>query len=164
MVSRTHTYNKSYRSTLQLSNSWKQHVRMGKLEENDLPYFNPCHVVIVVAAVTTIRLMPVMYYCSKLSYFYHLCIVYYSTGMLFFLTHFLKKVLCLFTHDIWSQFYEIDIGCIVVNEIDVILKLLTWARKYNILFHKNKTILLSFKSFFEKVFTFVSMLAFHIRV
>jgi hypothetical protein len=39
-----------------------------------------------------------------------------------------------------SRFYEIDIGCIVVNEIDVILKLLTWARKYNILFHKNKTI------------------------
>jgi len=63
-----------------------------------------------------------------------------------------------------SRFYEIDIGCIVVNEIDVILKLLTSARKHNILFHKNKTILLSFKSLFVKVFTFVSMFAFHIRV
>ena len=63
-----------------------------------------------------------------------------------------------------SRIYEIDIGCIVVNEIDVILKLLTWARKYNILFDKNKTILLLFKSFFVEVFTFVSMLAFHIRV
>jgi len=49
-----------------------------------------------------------------------------------------------------SRFYEIDIGCIVVNEIDVILKLLTSARKHNILFHKNKTILLSFKSFFRE--------------
>jgi hypothetical protein len=46
-----------------------------------------------------------------------------------------------------SRFYAIDIGCIVVNEIDVILELLTWARKYNILFHENKTILLLFKSF-----------------
>jgi hypothetical protein len=55
------------------------------------------------------------------------------------------------------------IGCIVVNEIDVILKLLTWARKYNILFHKNN-ILLSFNSFLVKVFTFVSMLASHNRV
>ena len=61
-----------------------------------------------------------------------------------------------------SRFYEIYIGCIVVK--DVYLKLLTWARKCNILFHKNKTILLSFTSFFVKVFTFVSMLAFHIRV
>jgi len=72
-----------------------------------------------------------MYCCSKLSYIYSIFIVYYSAGMLFFLTHFLKKMLCLLTH---------DIGCIVVNEIDVILKLLTWARIYNILFHKNKTI------------------------
>ena len=63
-----------------------------------------------------------------------------------------------------SRFYEIDLGYIIVNGIDIILKLLTWARKYNILFHKNKTILLLFKSFFVKVFTFVSMLAFHIRV
>ena len=95
---------------------------------------------------------------------YSIFIVYYSAGMLFFLIHFLKKVMCLLTGDMTSRFYEIGIGCIVVNEIDVILKLLTWARKYNILFHKNKTILLSFKSFFVKVFTFVSMLALHFRV
>ena len=38
----------------------------------------------------------------------------------------------------------------VVKEIDVILKLLTWARKCNILFHKNKTILLSFKILFRE--------------
>ena len=73
------------------------------------------------------------------------------------------KRCCVCLHMI-SRFYEIDTGCIVVNEIDVILKLLTWARKYNILFHKNKTILLLCKSFFVKVFTFASMLAFHIRV
>jgi hypothetical protein len=104
-----------------------------------------------------------MYCCSKLSYIYSIFIVYYSAGMLFFLTHFLKKVMCLFTYDL-TILRKIDIGCIVVIEIDVILKLLTWAWKYNILFHKNKTILLLFKSFFVKVFTFVSMLAFHIRV
>jgi hypothetical protein len=62
------------------------------------------------------------------------CPVYYSAGMLFFLTHFLKKVMCLFTYDL-TILRKIDIGCIVVIEIDVILKLLTWARKYNILFH-----------------------------
>ena len=56
-----------------------------------------------------------MYCCSKLSYIYSIFIVYYSAGMLFFLTHFLKKVLCLFTHDL--TIFEIDIGFIVVHEI-----------------------------------------------
>jgi hypothetical protein len=39
----THT-TKSYRSTLRLSNSWQQHVRMEKLAENDLTYFYLRHV------------------------------------------------------------------------------------------------------------------------
>jgi hypothetical protein len=62
MVSRTHTYNKIVqidRSTLRLSNSWQQHIRMEKLAENDLTYFYLRHVVIVVTAVTTISLPPV---------------------------------------------------------------------------------------------------------
>ena len=54
----THT-TKSYRSTLRLSNSWQQHVRMENLAENDLTYFYLHHVVIVVAAVITISLPPV---------------------------------------------------------------------------------------------------------
>jgi hypothetical protein len=54
----THT-TKSYRSTLRLSNSLHQHVRMEKLVENDLTYFYLRHVVIVVTAVTTISLPPV---------------------------------------------------------------------------------------------------------
>ena len=77
--------------------------------------------------------------------------------------HTFWKGCCVCLH-MTSRFYEIDIGCMVVNEIYVILKLLTWPWKYNILFHKNKTISLLFKSFFVKVFPFVSMLAFHIRV
>jgi hypothetical protein len=51
---------KSYRSTLRLSNSWQQHVRMEKLAENDFTYFYLRRVVIVVTAVTTISLTPVM--------------------------------------------------------------------------------------------------------
>jgi hypothetical protein len=54
----THT-TQSYRSTLWLSNSWQQHVRMEKLAENDLPYFYLCHAVIAVTTVTTISLTPV---------------------------------------------------------------------------------------------------------
>jgi hypothetical protein len=64
MVSRTHT-TKSYRSTLRLSNSWQQHVRMEKLAENDLTYFYLRHVVIVVTAITTISLTPVNHSLKK---------------------------------------------------------------------------------------------------
>ena len=71
--------------------------------------------------------------------------------------HISWKWCCVCLH-MMSWFYEIDIGCIIVNEIDAILKLLTWARKYNILFHKNKTILLLFKSFSWKYFLLYSYL------
>ena len=103
-----------------------------------------------------------MHCCSKLSSIYSIFIVYYSAGMLFFLTHFLKKVMCLFTHDLtilrnWHRVHSCQWNRYYFEIID-------WARKYNILFHINKTILLLFKSFFVKVFTFVFMLAFHIRV
>jgi hypothetical protein len=37
-----------------------QHARMEKLAENDLTYFYLRHVVIIVTAVTTISLMPVL--------------------------------------------------------------------------------------------------------
>ena len=81
----------------------------------------------------------------------------------YFLDTLFEKRCCVCLH-MTSQFYEIDIGCIVVNKIDIILKLLSWVRKYNIWFHKNKTILLLFKCFFLKVFTFLSILALHTRV
>ena len=88
-----------------------------------------------------------MYCCYELSYVFYIYIfiVYYSVVRLFFLTHFLKKVLCLFTHDvtiIWNWHRGAYIFCSCRWNRYVILKLLTWARKYNILFHKNKTILL----------------------
>ena len=51
-----------------------------------------------------------------------------------------------------SRFYEIDIGCIVVNEIDVILELLTWGRKYNILFHKTKQFCYYLNRFHESIY------------
>jgi hypothetical protein len=71
----------------------------------------------VVADENTVFHFPtISMYCSKLSYIYSIFIVYYSAGMLFFLTHFLKKVMCLFTYDL-TILRKIDIGCIVVIEI-----------------------------------------------
>jgi hypothetical protein len=46
---------------LRLSNSRQQHVRKEKLAENDLTYFYLRHVVIVVTAVTTTSLTPVIH-------------------------------------------------------------------------------------------------------
>ena len=95
------------------------------------------------------------YYSTNIFDFFwkYLCIVVLNLVTFILYSSFIIPLECCFSwHTSWKRcgvclhmtlrFYEIYIRCIVVNDIDDILKLLTWARKCNILFHKNKTILL----------------------